>query len=147
MTPDFGNQPRLAGARLAAQDQGCAFATTQLDQHLLERGQFLVATDQWRTNAQAPGARPAFFARACLDQVKHRDRLLDTLEGPLAKRREFEVRMSGGIYALIDENLPGLRQLLEPCSNMGRVANSRVVHAQVVADRPDHDLSGIQTHA
>ena len=43
-------------------------------------------------------------------------------------------------------DLSGLRELLHPCGEPDRVALRGVVHAQVVSDRPDHHLAGVEPH-
>jgi hypothetical protein len=46
-----------------------------------------------------------------------------------------------------DENRPGLSQALQASRHIGGVADSGVVHAQVIADAADHHHSGIQAQA
>jgi hypothetical protein len=46
-----------------------------------------------------------------------------------------------------DEHRAWLRQLFHPRREMGRLTDRRVVHAEVVADRADHDLAGVEPDA
>ena len=46
-----------------------------------------------------------------------------------------------------DADLPRRRRLLEARRDIGRIANGRIVHAQVVANGPDDHQPGVEPHA
>ncbi len=45
-----------------------------------------------------------------------------------------------------DDNLIWCRLLLQTRRDISGVAHGRIVHAQIVPDRTDHDHAGVETH-
>ena len=143
---DLGDEARLAGTRLAGDDQRAALAAVEPIQRVLHDGQLPIAADQRRADAEPPGARLLAFA-VCARQLEDRHGFLDALERLPADRRELEERAPRRMHRLARVDLAGPGRLLQARRDVGGVADRGVVHAQVVADLADHDHAGVDAHA
>jgi len=61
-----------------------------------------------------------------------------------AKRAGRTVTRYQALRRLGDDDLLGTCLLLQACRDIGRIANRGVVHAQVIANRPDDDQAGVE---
>ena len=80
-------------------------------------------------------------------QLEHLDRLTESLDRYRAELGDLDegfgqVQRLGG-----EQDAAGRRELLNARCQVRRLAHSRVVHAQIAADRAHHDLSGVDADA
>ncbi len=81
------------------------------------------------------------------DQLVDRHRSREPLDGDDAEGLHGDVALGETEGMLGQEDLAGRRELLHAPRQVGRLSDGGVVHAQVAADRADHDLAGVQPHA
>src|SRR5262249_44549669 len=85
----------------------------------------------------------AVRARAFHGERPHRT--IDPLDAQLAAVLGHEVPANQAVRGLPDETAASLARLLQPGREIHRLALRRVVHAQIVADLPDHHRPGVET--
>jgi hypothetical protein len=143
--PQLQEKARLAEARLTDHARHSPPSLLHLDEQLAEGRDLAVAAHEAAPGppiGRAEHRRRRFRA----DEVKCRDRAGEPaeLERAGGLERDLVLDESGG--RLAEQDCAGRGRLLKPGREMRRVSDRRVVHAQVVADRPDHDESGIEPH-
>ncbi len=139
-------QARLAAAGLADHAHQLALAALGGGQQLAEPTQLAVAAHE----ASERALGDALLGRAVGGQAEELvggDRIALALDGEAAGGKEPHLAAHQARGGFGDQDLAGGGGLLEPRRHVGGVAHRRVVHAQVVADRADHDEAGVESHA
>jgi hypothetical protein len=81
------------------------------------------------------------------DQVKDLHRRCQPLDRDRSQRVDSHEAFHQAQRRRGQTDGPRGRELLHACCQVGRFANSRVVHVQVVANRPHDDLPGVEANA
>src|SRR5262249_18733739 len=115
-------------------------------QRSLEDGHLVATADEPREAAGPGDVKPRAHAPDAIERIDAK-RLRDALQAKSAETREREESLHecGGVLAQV--RLAWIGEGLEASGDAHHLALRRVVHAQVVADRADHHLAGIETHA
>jgi hypothetical protein len=111
----------------------------------LQRGHFALAANALRETARLRDLEFRPYASYALE-LENTDRLRQTSHFVPSQIAQSEKPLAylGGRLREIDQ--PRLGDLLHPRRQVGRMAECRVVHAQIVTDLPDHDLPRVETH-
>jgi len=80
-------------------------------------------------------------------QLEHLDRLGEPLDRHRAERGDLDEALAEVERLGSEPDAAGCRELLHAGGQVRGVPHGRVVHAQVAADRADHDVAGIEADA
>lgn len=138
-------QARLADAGLAHDAHHLAAAGLDLREQVAERAQLPIAPHEMAEWLLARLEGRAALARAGDRVERHRRGEPADLRGPARLERRVAAHQAGGGVA--QQDLAGGGQLLKSRGQVRGVAHRGVVHAQVVADGPDHHEAGVQPEA
>jgi hypothetical protein len=114
-------------------------------ERLLQRMQFLVAADEVREAARARHVEPP-AGSADAGQLVHPQCPAAALDLELAKVGEREVALHERRRVIAEIDPVGRGELLHALREAHRVADRRVGHREVLADRPDHHLARVEPH-
>ena len=143
--PELEEEPRLPDPGLADDPDGLAPAFLDGGEEIQQRLELPVAADEV-TQPVGTQALERRAARPHTEESNHDDRLAPALDlnGPHALAAD--VALDEPPRRLAREDRARLGQLLEASRQVGGVADRRVVHAQVVADRAHDHEAGVQAH-
>src|SRR5205085_6130265 len=135
-------QTALARSRLGNETYDLRASRLCFGKSFLERPHVLVATDEARKAARARDVE-AGARRAGADETMHADRFAHALDAKHAEVFELDVarHQCGGRSREIAG--VGRRKAFHALGEADGVALRGVLHAQVVADRADHDFAGV----
>src|SRR5262249_45072787 len=139
---EFEQQPRLADARLAGDEHDLPAPLANPIEALHERGELLIAPDQRGEAALALDVEPSLPAPGAHD-LERMDRRV-ALYRQLAQVECLEVSRDQPMRRGAGQHAARLRALLQARGDVGRVADGRVVHAEIVADFPHDDRTGVE---
>lgn len=143
---EFVNEAALSRARLRGDQRDVRSTRLRLAQQALEPRQLALPADEPR-KAMRPRAVEAAADPARTAQLEHADGDADALQRVFATVEEVEEPRHEARRLLGEGDATRWRQLLDAGGEPDDVALRGVVHAQVVADAPDDDLAGVQTHS
>ena len=143
--PELEEEPRLPDPGLADEPDGLAPAFLDGGEEIQQRRELPVAADEVAepVGAQALERRAA---RPHAEESNHDDRLAPALDLNGSDALAADVALDEPPRRLARENRARLGQLLEAGGEVGGVADRRVIHAQVVADRAHDDETGVKAH-
>ncbi len=130
--------PRLADAGLAGEQDELPLAAPGLPPPLDQECQLLVAPDDRRHPARLPGGEAALEG-ALADDGESRCRLGDSLEALRPQRPQHEQIPQEPSGRRSHDDLTGIGHALQPCGQIGRVADHRSLLGGPVADQIAHD--------
>ena len=143
---ELSSQSRLAYAWLAHQ---CHELTVALTHPRCERPKLShlgFASHESRQAARDRHLKARPDRAAVLQLIRlHRRRQTFDRDGPHRAGAHVPLDETQGVHAR--ENRPRRRCLFHPRRQVGGLADRRVVHVQVVADRPHHDFARVESHA
>ena len=117
---------------------------------LLERGvqsrHLALASDELGEAACAGDVEAAVHAAHALE-LEDVQRIVHSFDPSFTKVAELKVTRDQLRSVLGEIGRVGGRDLLHPRRQVGRMSKRRVVHPQIVANLPDHDLSRVEAHA
>ena len=144
--PELVEKARLADARLANDEDDLPVAAPRAGEGSLQRVELPLAADERGQPALGAGiqARPP-LAGGFDDPGP--DRLGLAAHRQLTDGSSVEVVGDETVGGLPDHDLARLRRLLKARGNVGRVADSRVVHPEVVSDAADDDEPAVEALA
>ncbi len=138
-------EPRLPHAGLAQHHHRAPLPGRRPAEGILQSLELLPAPGQ---RGQSPLLRH-LQAGAALELARDRvrsDRVGLALDLELPEVLEREEPRSNAVRLLAHHDLAGLGDAQEPRREIGRVADGRIIHAEVPADRSDHDQPGVDSH-
>ena len=144
---ELGQQPALADTRLADDEGSAAAARSDDVEHRGEALQLLGAPDHRAVEPHGFQAALARRRRLAPDDPVGVDRLGLALDLDLAEVVNLEGVAGQAARHLRDHDRAGLGGRLHPRGDVHRVAEGRVLVAQVGADIPDHDGPGVDAGA
>ena len=143
---EFVQQTRLAHTRLAHDRNHLALPAASQRQRAMQLGDRLLPSGESREPARDRGlqaradlARPGDFI--------HFDRRTHSLDRPGAEECCLHEPLGRPQPVGRDQDRARQGHLFHPRRQVRRLAHRGVVHAQVTADRPHHDLARVQAHA
>ncbi len=108
--------------------------------------QFRITPDE-TGEAPSGGRLQTRSRRPSADQLVHLDRTVEPFHRHRPERFHLDVAFAEPQRLAGDEHGACRRNLLHPGGEVRRLADGRVVHVEVAADRPHHHLSRIQPHS
>ena len=146
LAPQLVEQARLAHAGWAGQQDRAPVSAA----HLVEERAQLIELGAAAHERRQPARRRSVDARLHLsrgDGAEHAHRIRLALDGALAERLAVDVvaHLAPGRLAEVDAS--GIGHPFETGGEVRGVADRRVIHDQVVADRTDDDRAGVQPDA
>ena len=138
-------QAALPGARLRGDENDLRSTRLRLAERLLEQGQLALTAHEARkaAGARALEATPDRTGAPQVEYPHGSARALEALLPPIEEIEEARDQPSG-LLGHADTARRG--QLLHSGGEPDHVALRGVVHAQVVAYSPDHDLARVEAH-
>ena len=136
----------LAGSCIGDHADDLRVPRDRLLERRLERGHLALAADELGEAARVGDVEAGPHPPDALE-LEDVQQVVQPLDAGFAQIAELEVaghelgRVPG------EERLPGIGHLLHALREPDRVAERRVVHAEIVADLPDHDLARVEAHA
>jgi hypothetical protein len=140
------HQARLADTRLADERHDLAVAGCGAAERLSQLLELGVPPDEPGEPAGAARGQ-AGASRPGADEFVGLHRRIETLHRHRPPRGHLDVPFREPERLGGDERRPGARELLQARRQVGGLADRAVVHAEIAADRADHDLAGIESHA
>ena len=139
------DQPRLAHARLGRERRDPAVPLARVGEHPVQALELRVAPDE---AAPALGGGAAEGARGRgADQLVDLERRVEPLDGAGSQRARAHRVAREPERVRRDEHGTGVGHLLHPRREVGRLADSGVIHVEVAADRAHDDLAGVEADA
>ena len=135
-------EPRLSNTSLASYPGDLATAVANLGERPVEVIQ-LSLTAQKRRAPSRDRRMPPVSVRVPFHR-EHVDEVLHALHCRWLKRRRVDLPLDQLGSTGRRENGAGCGDLLHPRGEMRGLADRRVVHVQIVADRSDDDLTGVE---
>src|SRR5439155_15937541 len=139
-------EPTLADARLGDHANHPPITGERALERRLKRRHLVVAPDEAREAPRA-GDVEARAQRARAFELVDGQCGAAALEREPAEIAELEVPRYEGGRVLREVDAAGIGELLHALGESHRVAERRVVHAEIVADPPHDDLSRVEPHA
>ena len=143
---ELPDQPRLADAGLADHRHELAVALARSLQRLAQHLDFRVATHEAREPTRRRGLQPTPH-RAHAGQLEDLDWRREPLYRHGTARGDLDEAFGQGQRLRSQQDRAGLGHLLHARGQVRALTDCRVVHVQVGADRPDHDVTRVQPHA
>ena len=139
-------EPRFPDPGIADNRDQLAAALPRLLGRLTHLLHLDVAAHEPSQPPRASGLQPR-ACRAGADELEDLDGLRDTLDrgGPERSHLHEAFRQCHRVRRQPCRARRG--ELLHPCGEVGRLADRRVVHPQIAADRADHHVARVQAHA
>ena len=143
---ELAAQAALAHTGLADDPHDLPVPGPRLLQRLLERPQLALAPDEAREPARVRDVEPS-SRRADTRELVDADRPARALDLDLAQVGQLDIALRQRRGVLGDVHRARPRKLLHALGEAHGVADGRVGHGEVLADRAHHDLAGVQAHA
>src|SRR3984893_2873962 len=141
-TLEFEQEARLPDACLAGDEHDLPPALADAIEELHERGDLPVSPDEGREAALTLDVQPCLAASGPQD-LERLDRHV-TFHRQLAQGDRFEIPGDQPMRRGANQHAARSRVLLQARGHVGRVADRRVVHAEMVADLADDDRAGVE---
>ena len=139
-------QAGFADARLAHHGHHLAAAGLRVFERLIQLFHLGRPADERRQPPRGRGLEPRSDCRSA-DDLVHLDRLRETLHRRRADRSDLDVPLGQRQGVGGEHGRPGIGELFHARGQMRRLPHRRVVHPEVAADRPHHDLAGVQPNS
>ncbi len=136
-------EPGLADPGLPHQEHGLTGARLRLVEEVGQRPELALAADVGRQPALRHHLQPG-PGLSRRDDFPDGDGLGLALENVLAQGAGVEIPLDEAVGGLGDDDAAAIGELLQPGRGVGRIADSRVVHAEVAADRAHDDQTGVE---
>src|SRR5215470_3922872 len=143
---ELPEQPRLADAWLTDDGDDLTPAGLYLLERFDELTQFVVAAYESGQSLSGGDVEPRAAALRSRELVDVH-RLWHALDGKRPDGRDQNVAFSESPCGRTDEDAARLGQLLHPRGEMRGLADRRVVHVQIAANRAHDDLAGVEPDA
>ena len=140
------HEPRFPDARLADDRHHLAMPGGGPLERLAQLLQLGVPPDEARQAARGGRGQPG-AAGSGPDQLVDLDRGVQTLHGHRPQRHDLDIPLREPQRVGGEEASPACRELFHPGRQVRGLADRGVVHVEIAADGPDHDLARVQPDA